>query len=50
LLLSRCPRLRAGDFAFFERELQLIGVEPLRMPAELCSLELPDDLALEILT
>ena len=45
LLLSRCLRLRAGDFAFFEGELQLVGIEPLRMPAELCSLELPDDLA-----
>jgi hypothetical protein len=37
--------VRARNVAFFERELQLVGVEPLRMPAELCSLELPDELA-----
>ena len=32
-------------FAFFERELQLVGIEPLRMPPELCALELANDLA-----
>ena len=37
--------MRARNLAFFERELQLAGVEPLRMPAELGSLELPNDLA-----
>src|ERR1700754_4049163 len=31
------------DFAFFERELQLVGVEPLGVPAELRPLQLPDD-------
>jgi hypothetical protein len=30
-------------FAFFERELQLVGVEPLGVPAELGPLQLPDD-------
>ena len=45
LLLRRCLPVRARNVAFFERELQLVGVEPLRMPAELCSLELPDELA-----
>src|SRR5579864_150261 len=35
--------LRVGDFAFFEAELQLVRVEPLGVPAELCPLELPDN-------
>src|ERR1700760_4878565 len=47
---SRCllPRgglpMRAAYVAFFERELQLVGVEPLRTTAELRSLELSDQL------
>jgi hypothetical protein len=43
--LRRRLTLRAGNLAFFERELQLVGVEPLQIPAELRSLELPDELA-----
>jgi hypothetical protein len=31
------------NFAFFERELQLVGIEPLGVPAELGPLQLPDD-------
>jgi hypothetical protein len=31
------------NLAFFEGELQLVGGEPLGVPTELCSLELPDD-------
>ena len=35
--------MRARDLAFFERELQLVGVELFRVPTELYPLELPDD-------
>ena len=42
-LFRRCLLVRARDLAFFECELQLVGVEPLRVPTKLRSLELPDD-------
>jgi hypothetical protein len=42
-LFRRRPFVCARDLAFFKLQLQLVGVEPLRMSAELRALELSDD-------
>jgi len=43
LLFRRRLFLRSRNLAFFEGELQLVGVEPLGVPTEPCPLELPDN-------